>query len=75
MKLLKLLNIEDSETDASSLLNHLTNAGFIVESKRVETADKMKSRLPRSIGTSLFQNTKCRILPAWKRIKLLKKPV
>ncbi len=45
MKSLRLLNIEDSKTDASALLNHLMNADFIVRSERIETADEMKNAL------------------------------
>lgn len=45
MKSLRLLNIEDSDTDASLLLNYLTNADFTVQPKRVKTADEMKAAL------------------------------
>ncbi|MDA8020103.1 MAG: PAS domain S-box protein [Thermoanaerobaculia bacterium] len=44
---LRLLLIEDSDTDAELLLRTLERAGFTVEAERVETADEMAAALDR----------------------------
>ena len=45
MQSLNLLNIEDSVPEAAELLNRLTEAGFTVYAKRIETADEMRTAL------------------------------
>ncbi len=47
-KILRVLNVEDSEQDASLLRIHLTKAGYALTFVRVETAADMKSALDTS---------------------------
>ena len=44
---LRLLMVEDSESDARLLLRHLERGGFAPEWERVETADAMQTALAR----------------------------
>ncbi len=45
MKHLKLLNIEDSESDSALLKMELERSGFLIESERVETAEGLREML------------------------------
>src|SRR6202012_3969879 len=42
---LRILNVEDSESDSGLILRHVARAGFTVTSERVETAEEMRSAL------------------------------
>ena len=42
---LRLLIIEDKETDAQLIFRYLQKAGFSIASKRVETASEMQEAL------------------------------
>lgn len=44
-KTLRLLNVEDSERDVALIHRHLTKAGYLLESVRVETLEEMETAL------------------------------
>ncbi len=46
-KALNLLQVEDSQSDASLIVRHLENAGYDVHSERIETAPRMRVALER----------------------------
>jgi two-component system cell cycle sensor histidine kinase/response regulator CckA len=44
-KIIRVLNVEDRESDVALLTRHLSRAGYDIVSKRVETPDAMKAAL------------------------------
>ena len=59
-KTLRLLQIEDSESDADMILRLLMQGGFEVTSHRVEDAEGLRQALEDPPGTSLLRITTCR---------------
>jgi PAS domain S-box-containing protein len=73
MDILRVLIIEDSESDADLVLRQLKKAGYLITYERVETADEMKAALNTRLWDIIISDFKLPQFNATNALALLQK--
>lgn len=70
---LRVLFVEDSENDARLIIHHLEMAGYIVDYKRVETSDEMRTALLKHSWDLIFSDYKLKHFDAAEALEICHK--